>query len=417
MKRAECRGKKIIAFFAAAGIAAGSTFPAYAAMLDNTAAEQNTTAQMETEQTYQDDIIALDDIGISVQVSDYTAIRQDDGFVYIYTMADDSIPYVIIGKYDSASVNFVNEFTKYMADSYSDLQVTEDFDTVELGGRTFTKIGYTYTASGCTIRDRRLFFSENDTTYMFGTKEIESLGYYTGDLLEQVAGSMAYLAGGDDDYKNHVDSENSVTGGAEKAVEDIQQAAGDAAQQNSSTAGNTVSGGTIGSIAGSAGNTAKQQTDGGSITFDETKAPYSGTWVPFQDGFQLYLPSNWSTYNPSQEELDQGVIYVAGDASVTENPPSISVVWSYSDGAETLEEIVSALQNAGIQVDNTVTINGFECVSYRMEKDDCSAIMFFHPTNKQYVFCVTGSGYSQNTDTINTVLTSLKATGEQSQLY
>ena len=30
------------------------------------------------------------------------------------------------------------------------------------------------------------------------------------------AGSMAYLAGGDDDYKNHVDSENSVTGGAEK---------------------------------------------------------------------------------------------------------------------------------------------------------------------------------------------------------
>ena len=93
MKRAECRGKKIIAFFAAAGIAAGSTFPAYAAMLDNTAAEQNTTAQMETEQTYQDDIIALDDIGISVQVSDYTAIRQDDGFVYIYTMADDSICY------------------------------------------------------------------------------------------------------------------------------------------------------------------------------------------------------------------------------------------------------------------------------------------------------------------------------------
>ena len=60
------------------------------------------------------------------------------------------------------------------------------------------------------------FFSENDRTYMFGTKEIESLGYYTGDMLEQVAGSMAYLAGGDSDYANHVDSERSVTGGAEK---------------------------------------------------------------------------------------------------------------------------------------------------------------------------------------------------------
>ena len=223
MKRAERRGKKIITFFAVAGIAAGSTLPTYAAMVDNTVAEQNTTAQMETEQTYQDDIIALDDIGISVQVSDYTAIRQNDGFVYIYTMADDSIPYVIIGKYDAASVNFVNEITKYMAENYSDLQVSEDMDTVELEGRIFTKIGYTYTTSGYVVRDRRLFFSENDRTYMFGTKEIESLGYYTGDLLEQVAGSMAYLAGGDDDYKNHVDSENSVTGGAEKAVEDIQQ--------------------------------------------------------------------------------------------------------------------------------------------------------------------------------------------------
>ena len=98
MKRAERRGKKIITFFAVAGIVAGSTLPTYAAMVDNTVAEQNTTAQMETEQTYQDDIIALDDIGISVQVSDYTAIRQNDGFVYIYTMADDSIPYVIIWK-------------------------------------------------------------------------------------------------------------------------------------------------------------------------------------------------------------------------------------------------------------------------------------------------------------------------------
>ena len=50
------------------------------------------------------------------------------------------------------------------------------------------------------------FYSENDRTYMFGTKEIESLGYYTGDMMEQAAGSMAYLRG-DSDYANHVDRE------------------------------------------------------------------------------------------------------------------------------------------------------------------------------------------------------------------
>ena len=76
------------------------------------AGEQDTVAQPITGQTKQGDFIALDDIVISIEVSGYTSIRESDGFVHIYTMADDSIPYVIIGKYDAASVNFVNEFTK-----------------------------------------------------------------------------------------------------------------------------------------------------------------------------------------------------------------------------------------------------------------------------------------------------------------
>ena len=32
---------------------------------------------------------------------------------------------------------------------------------------------------------------------------------------------------------------------------------------------------------------------------------------------------------------------------------------------------------------------------------------FYDALDKQYVFCVTGSGYEQNIDTINTILTSL----------
>ena len=45
------------------------------------------------------DVIALDDLGISVIASDYVALGESDGFVYIYTMENDSIPYVIVGKY------------------------------------------------------------------------------------------------------------------------------------------------------------------------------------------------------------------------------------------------------------------------------------------------------------------------------
>ena len=45
------------------------------------------------------DAIALNDLGISVEADHYTTVRQDDdGFVYIYTIEDDSIPYVIIGQ-------------------------------------------------------------------------------------------------------------------------------------------------------------------------------------------------------------------------------------------------------------------------------------------------------------------------------
>ena len=413
MRRITGKGKKMMVVLTVAGMLAGSACPTYATVVGNMAGEQDIVAQPITEETQQGDIIALDDIGISIEVSGYTSIRESDGFVYIYTMADDSIPYVIIGKYDAASVNFVNEFTKYMAENYSDLQVTEDIDAAEIGGRTFTKIGYTYTASGYTVRDRRLFYSENDRTYMFGTKEIESLGYYTGDMMEQAAGSMAYLAGGDSDYANHVDRERSVTGGSQKAVEDIQQATGDAASQQPSATDGTVSSSIVGSIAGNENTNTEGTTSSGSIVFDETKAPYSGTWVPFQDGFKLYLPSDWNTYELTQEEINQGVLYVAGDASSgEENPPSISVVWAYSDDAETLEDIATAIQQAGYQVDDIVTINGFGCVTYRLESENCSAVMFFHPTNKDYVFCVTGSGYVQNVDIINSVLTSLSQYSE-----
>lgn len=247
---------------------------------------------------------------------------------------------------------------------------------------------------------------------MFGTKEIESLGYYTGDMMEQAAGSMAYLAGGDSDYANHVDRERSVTGGSKKAVEDIQQATGDAASQQPSATDGAVSSSTVGSIAGNENTNTEGTTSSGSIVFDETKAPYSGTWVPFQDGFQLYLPSNWNTYELTQEEMNQGVLYVAGDASGAANPPAISVVWAYSDGAETLEDIATAIWQAGYQIDDIVTINGFECVTYRLESEDCSAVMFFHPTNKDYVFCVTGTGYAQNVDIINSALTSLSQYSE-----
>ncbi|MFR5150958.1 MAG: hypothetical protein ACLTER_16680 [Ruminococcus sp.] len=75
-------------------------------------------------------------------------------------------------------------------------------------------------------------------------------------------------------------------------------------------------------------------------------------------------------------------------------------------GAQSLEACAD-LTKGGYQVDDLVSINGIPCISYRVEESDYSAIMFFHPTNKQYLFCVTGAGYASNTDMICHILTSL----------
>ena len=140
--------------------------------------------------------------------------------------------------------------------------------------------------------------------------------------------------------------------------------------------------GNIGGVSSSVedGQTGADSSDGsgdgtqmGSITFSQDTVGYARTWVPFEDGFQLYLPSDWDVYNVT-------------------------------------EEVAAAIGQGGYQVDDIVSINGIPCVSYRIEESDCSAIMFFHPTNRQYLFCVTGVGYAANVDTICSILTSVSLT-------
>lgn len=69
MKKTARIGKKVVTFFVTAGLVAGSALPVYAAMVGSMAVEENTVVQSESEQMPQGDVIALDDIGISVQVS------------------------------------------------------------------------------------------------------------------------------------------------------------------------------------------------------------------------------------------------------------------------------------------------------------------------------------------------------------
>lgn len=321
------------------------------------------------------DAVALDDLGISIIPSEYVSIRQEDDFVYIYTKETGCIPYVIVGCYDSAADDFASQFTQYMAQQYSDLQVTAPETTVTLGEREYAFVQYSYTVSGYKVRDSRLFKAANGKTYMFGAKEVPELSLYTGSSLEEIAGSFAYLAGGDSDYAKHVDSTRAVESDTQEMI------------TNPEDTSTTIS-----------------------IVFDQEKAGYKGVWVPFDDGFQLYLPADWNTYELSEEEINQGLLYAAGDTSGSDTAPAVSVVWAKNDGAENIEELASEIRQAGYPVDDIVSINGIPCVSYRVEDGDCSAIMFFHPTDQQYILCITATQYTANVDMICSILTSLSLT-------
>lgn len=420
MKKMNEKKKYLLSTVLATSLLFGSIIPVKAEIkLGELGEEANQIAAPVAGVSYSSDVVALDDLGISVAPSDYVAIQQVDGFVYIYTQETDCIPYVIVGYYDMVAEDFASQFTQYMTESYEDLQVMSPEAAVTVGDREYTYIQYSYSVSGYTMRDSRLFLPENGRTYMFGAKEIPELSLYVGSNLEEVAGSFAYLAGGDSDYAKHVDSTRSVVPDAQATVDNIEDTVGDIVEEQGSGDSN-IAGGTVGDNSGTAGGSAGGTTSGtedsdvsdssagySSITFSQDKANYEGTWVPFEDGFQLYLPSAWNTYELTEDQVNQGVLYLAGDASGADTAPAVSVVWAYSDGAETINDLATAIRQGGYQVDDLVSINGIPCVSYRLEDGDCSAIMFFHPTNKDYVFCVTATQYTANVDMICSILTSL----------
>ena len=77
--------KYLISAVLAVNLLFGSTAVAHAEIkLGELGEEANQIAAPSTAASGSADVIALDDLGISVTPSEYVAIQQEDGFVYIY---------------------------------------------------------------------------------------------------------------------------------------------------------------------------------------------------------------------------------------------------------------------------------------------------------------------------------------------
>ena len=139
------------------------------------------------------DTLADWDIKIAVP-DDTTAVLKGNEY-YIYAQNEGAIPYVMLRpyKYDSAK-SFLSDFTAYMQKQYKDLKVTSDMEKKIIGDKTCYEIDYSYTVSGYTVTDRRIATTVNGLTYMFASKEVESLGKTVGTMLEDVIADCTFLA-------------------------------------------------------------------------------------------------------------------------------------------------------------------------------------------------------------------------------
>ena len=350
------------------------------------------------------ELIALDELGISVQASGYTSVRQEeDECVYFYAMSDGSIPYVMLKKYDFTADDFTDQFTEYMSSCYSDLRVAGT-GTSTFGDKEYEMIAYNYSINGYFTYDRRLFLELDGSTYMIATKETPELGLSLPDgFLGPIADSMELMTDGD--YPLHVDSTRSIEpslGGPVLPVEDTP----------SSGTGTTPVGSSGGSV-GSVLNTPEQSGYDGVVTFEPSMAGYAGTWVEFEDGFKLYLPSDWSEYELSDEERAGGSLYSAFDASYSNGMAQVLVNWTADTTVHSIDDLKLTLgQLDDISMEDTLLINGIPCATYTTGDGTVRGLTFFHPLQGEpYVFNIMVGDCSENEDICNAVLCSLSLAG------
>ena len=122
-----------------------------------------------------------------------TAVLEGNEY-YIYAQQAGEIPYVMVRtyRYDNET-ELIRDFTAYMTGQYADLKVTADATKKTIGDKECYEIDYAYTISGYDVTDRRIVMVVDGTAYMFGSKEIDSLGMTIGSMLDDVVANCTFL--------------------------------------------------------------------------------------------------------------------------------------------------------------------------------------------------------------------------------
>lgn len=206
------------------------------------------------------------------------------------------------------------------------------------------------------------FYYSTPTDYQAYTKDTDVKAEFDQLLgeLDEVCDSITLTAKPDDEFYEQMEdsaeaariAKNAAEGKKEDKGGTIAGKIGGDSQENSKEADNAVE----------------------EYTFDESKAEYEGTWVSFEDEFQIYLPSYWDYYNLTDEETEQGILYKAEC-----EPEDVSLIVNYALIDKTKldsDAIAESYREAGYSDVKQMKINGILCETCTVPEEEISLISF-----------------------------------------
>lgn len=92
---------------------------------------------------------------------------------------------------------------------------------------------------------------------------------------------------------------------------------------------------------------------------------FDGVWVEFTDGFELYLPADWYSYECTEEDLANGIFFFAGNEDVSK---SCTISWSALETECTIEEAYLSLLESEPEA-SLLSVNGVGLITYTDEEN------------------------------------------------
>lgn len=112
--------------------------------------------------------------------------------------------------------------------------------------------------------------------------------------------------------------------------------------------------------------TVTEATDITELTLDMLEeAAYEGTWLSFEPGFDLYVPSEWNVLEVTDEDAEDGLLFQAQDP---ESEDGVNMVVTATD-VGTEYDLYSMAEELETEYDDVekVSINGIYGVSFETE--------------------------------------------------